>query len=402
MADFADGAQTADQGVQQATTEKQARAFECWIQHVKQIGIEDDDCLEQLSGQQKIVVFCAFTHAHRSRRFSRTRGKPLASATVSTAVDNVVQAFKNAHKADPTIDATGKRAGILSRQRRGMKNMDGPTQQQKAIPMELFGKMLDLATTEEEKATADLVGAAVFFACRSCECSEVTGERRTEIVTITGLAFHSGKRTLPTDSANLDKADSVSVTFRTQKNDEQHETVTQHRTNDKRLCPVLRWAAVVRRVTDAKGTESSPKVNWFRNDKGKPQLISSAKVRNCIRLIATVMGGKDRFGFEPKEIGTHSVRSAAAMAMCLAGAPACTIMLVGRWKSDSFLRCIRKQVKEFTMGVSTKMTSRTTFFTLCTGEKIPVIPARKNMACRGTHRQAVPFFGANGLNKLVV
>ena len=42
--------------------------------------------------------------------------------------------------------------------------------------------------------------------------------------------------------------------------------------------------------------------------------------------------------------------------------PTYTIMLVGRWSSDAFLKYIRRQVQEFTSGVSTRMIQRGSFF----------------------------------------
>jgi hypothetical protein len=41
-----------------------------------------------------------------------------------------------------------------------------------------------------------------------------------------------------------------------------------------------------------------------------------------------------------------------------------TIMLMGRWSSNAFLRYIRKQVKEFSHGVSSKMIRNENFFTI--------------------------------------
>ena len=55
------------------------------------------------------------------------------------------------------------------------------------------------------------------------------------------------------------------------------------------------------------------------------------------------------------EVGTHSPRSGAAMAMYLGGLLVYAIQLIGRWSSDSFMKYIRKQIKEFTLGVSMKM-----------------------------------------------
>ncbi len=52
------------------------------------------------------------------------------------------------------------------------------------------------------------------------------------------------------------------------------------------------------------------------------------------------------------------------MAMFLAGVPVFTIMLLGRWSSDAFLRYIRRKVQEFSKGVSDKMISNEHFFTV--------------------------------------
>ena len=43
------------------------------------------------------------------------------------------------------------------------------------------------------------------------------------------------------------------------------------------------------------------------------------------------------------------------MAMYLGECPVYTVMLIGRWSSDAFLRYIQKQVMEFSHNVSKKM-----------------------------------------------
>jgi hypothetical protein len=65
--------------------------------------------------------------------------------------------------------------------------------------------------------------------------------------------------------------------------------------------------------------------------------------------------GETKLGIQRHEIGTHSIRSGAAMAMYLAGVPVFSIMLIGRWSSLAFLKYIRKQVQEFSFGISSKM-----------------------------------------------
>jgi hypothetical protein len=52
------------------------------------------------------------------------------------------------------------------------------------------------------------------------------------------------------------------------------------------------------------------------------------------------------------------------MAIYLAGIPVFTIMLLGSWSSDAFLHYIRKQVKEFSLGISQKMIQHEDVFTI--------------------------------------
>ena len=69
-------------------------------------------------------------------------------------------------------------------------------------------------------------------------------------------------------------------------------------------------------------------------------------------------------GFKGKDVGTHSIRSSFAMALYLSKRAISTIMLLGRWCSDAFLLYVRRQVQEFSAGVSADMVSQETFFTI--------------------------------------
>ena len=51
------------------------------------------------------------------------------------------------------------------------------------------------------------------------------------------------------------------------------------------------------------------------------------------------------------------------MAMYLDNVPIFTIMLIGRWRSDAFLKYIRKQVEQFSHNVSTRMLTHIDWFT---------------------------------------
>ena len=76
-----------------------------------------------------------------------------------------------------------------------------------------------------------------------------------------------------------------------------------------------------------------------------------------ITALRDAMGpiGKACLGISKEKIGTHSIRSGAAMAMYLGKCLVYTIMLIGQWSSNAFLQCIRKQVMEFNHYVSKRM-----------------------------------------------
>jgi hypothetical protein len=65
--------------------------------------------------------------------------------------------------------------------------------------------------------------------------------------------------------------------------------------------------------------------------------------------------GKTRLGIAKEEIGTHSIRLGAAMAMYLGKCPVHTIMLNSQWSSNTFLWYIRIQVMEFSRNISMRM-----------------------------------------------
>jgi hypothetical protein len=77
-------------------------------------------------------------------------------------------------------------------------------------------------------------------------------------------------------------------------------------------------------------------------------------ISNLIKDDAVAIG-ETKLGILHSEVGMHSIRSGTAMAMYLLGVPIFSIMLSGRWSSLSFLKYIRKQVQEFSQGISSKM-----------------------------------------------
>ena len=258
------------------------------------------------------------------------------------------------------MDDIGQPSFLLRRQIRGYSQADPAERPEKAVTCSLLREIASVRATEEDRAVGQLTVGAFFFAMRSCEYSGVNGERRTKLLRLRNVQFFRGRRRMLHSERSLLSADSVSITFEFQKNDERDVTITQHCTHDAVLCPVRAWAALVRRVRGYRGTNDDTPVNAFVIG-GTLKFIRASRLVTKIRASATVIG-EDVLGCPPSEFGTHSLRSGAAMAMYLNDVPTYTIMLVGRWSSEAFLKYIRRQVQEFTTGVSARMIQRGSFF----------------------------------------
>jgi hypothetical protein len=221
--------------------------------------------------------------------------------------------------------------------------------------------MQDLASTELETAGADLAMGAFFFACRSCEYLHVSGERRTKTLRIGDVQFRIGRQVIPHTSPDLHQAEQVSVVFRDQKNRHKMATRTAWRSTDPLACPVVAWAKITRRVRQTQGCRDDTMVFKYTNPEGNTADVKSASLIIHLPRAANKIGYAT-LGYAPHEIGTHSIRSGAAMALVLSGHQAWRIMLTGRWQSSSFLLYIREQVQAFSKGVSTRMTENPDFF----------------------------------------
>ena len=189
------------------------------------------------------------------------------------------------------------------------------------------------------------------------------------------IIFRRGGDTIESSIESvLATADTVSITYRTQKNGDRGVTVTQHRTRANSgtgLCPVRALAGLVSRIsayeldaTKWKDVTTRPMNLVVTPGSGvRVTTITAGEVLQHLRA-AAIQYGETRLGFPASRIGTHSLRSGAAMAMFLAGVPVETIQLIGRWRSQTFMRYIRIQVQQMTRGVADDMTTNPRFFTI--------------------------------------
>ena len=151
--------------------------------------------------------------------------------------------------------------------------------------------------------------------------------------------------------------------FSNQKNGVKNDIVTHQRTGDTLFCPARILAKIVKRIRNYKGaSDDTPSAVWRNN---KIEHITSKEMTTALHNAVEAFG-QARLGLRKEEIGTHSIRSGAAIAMYLGQCPAYVIMMIGQWPSDAFLVYIRRQAEQFSHGISPKCS----FFNFTTTSKI--------------------------------
>ena len=153
--------------------------------------------------------------------------------------------------------------------------------------------------------------------------------------------------------------------------------VTQHRSH-RSLCPAIAYASLALRILSYKGTSMTTSINTARIGDKLIGITSNDILHKLRQTVKNI--GLAELGFHPHEIGTHSIRSSTAMQLFLAKIPTYTIMLLGRWSSDAFLRYLRRQVLEFSRGLSEVM-NENEFYTIPEIERVnPEDPQTRNTA----------------------
>jgi len=263
---------------------------------------------------------------------------------------------------------------LLTRQFKGMRNLDPGEVQQKALPVSVYRELHRQAAESLlalDAAIAWLQTMAFFWCMRSCEYSNVQGERRTKILCVRNLRFFDKlNKDISSDYSDLhEKAVTVSITFEFQKKEVRNDTISHQHSGDKiddgKMCPVRAAIEIVLRIVKYNHPADKVKdiqVNYMGFD-GKGFTIPSTMILSRIQQ-AVVSLGHTALGFHPEEVGTHSNRSGGTMGMFLAGTPVYTIMLMGRWSSDAFMRYIRKQVLSLSHGIAAKMLTYEQFYTV--------------------------------------
>ena len=348
-----------ESGVAPATMQKQVGCFDRWIRFLRDMGIEDE-WLSQYQQDQRIYLLSAFAGSCRRNEYGTTRKSILLGKTVKSTITNVRSAFRANLRPDPALDPDMKCSLFLIRQFSGYTDADPATKQEKALPLSVFRKLLENNFTPLDEALGQLANGAFFFGMRSCEYLTVTGTRKTKRLTIDDIRFFKHNVEIKDKSSPIILfADTVSITFRFQKNKQKNITVTQPRSG-KKICPVVIWGTIIQRILSYTNTSGNTHVNVVVVGKTLHHIKRAEMLEHLQHTVNNMTG----LGFKGKDVGTHSIRSSLAMALYLKKRSICTIMLLGRWCSDAFLLYVRRQIQEFSAGVSADMVSQEDFFTI--------------------------------------
>jgi hypothetical protein len=140
----------------------------------------------------------------------------------------------------------------------------------------------------------------------------------------------------PTD---IQAADSVSYTFKTQKNGTKGEILTHGLSGDPLACPVQ---ATIRRVIHLRHNKapiSTPIASYY--SARKRIALKSKDITDALRLAA--IATTHQTGILPTDISARSLRAGGAMALLNGKIDHDTIRMLGRWHSDAMMRYLHLQ-----------------------------------------------------------
>jgi hypothetical protein len=201
----------------------------------------------------------------------------------------------------------------------------------------VIAEMAKKKSTELQQAIEQLTTVAIFFAMQSCKYLKVTQaeKRRTDILRLCNLRFFKDGTLIEHNSPHLKFSDCISITFKMHEKAKKNNTVTQMVSGDVNICPVRMGAAIVQKIQSYKGANNDTPISAFWCFNRINQITSKqviAAMKDAIQAI-----GEDILHIKKSEIGTHLIRSGAAMAMFLSNCLVCLIMMISHWSSNAFL-----------------------------------------------------------------
>jgi hypothetical protein len=108
-----------------------------WITYCSWIGLKDP-FLDNFTHHSRIKLLGAFAMAMREAQFSRPSHVQLVKGSITSAISQVSQTFREHGRPNPTLDDDGKTGFLLQRELRAFKKGDPAEKHEKAIPMSVI------------------------------------------------------------------------------------------------------------------------------------------------------------------------------------------------------------------------------------------------------------------------
>ena len=105
MADLASATADRQTAVGGNTFDNETRAWNCYSEYCRSIGLGDNFFLKDMSQTHRIEIIRGFAMAMRQGQYSRPRDALLAESTVSDTIDHVAAVFRENGCDDPKRDA---------------------------------------------------------------------------------------------------------------------------------------------------------------------------------------------------------------------------------------------------------------------------------------------------------
>jgi len=204
------------------------------------------------------------------------------------------------------------------------------------------------------RTVANLVVLAFFFLLRVGEYTQTTDKRDKQTVPIRRQDVKLWRKNKLLDHRlpfeELISADAVTIRLENQKNGFKG-AILHHYASHQDLCPVRSAVLLVHPIAHL---ALDTGLGTYISADGAIRRVPAAEVRACVQAGAI---GDDlpARGYDIDRIGSHSLRSGGATHLKLCGCDELTIMKLGRWSSNTYLRYIQTQIGELTKGLATQM-----------------------------------------------
>lgn len=135
------------------------------------------------------------------------------------------------------------------------------------------------------------------------------------------------------------------------------------KTGDRILCPVRAWTSVITRIRQT-NKKPSTTVNYchIQNEERHTASVHYLSQQDTIATLRNSAKTHQKvLPYKSNDIGSHSIRSGAAVALFLAGVDPVEIMFMGRWSSDAFLLYLHPHIVEMAKDLSNRMVTQATY-----------------------------------------